>query len=103
MGYTTTSFIGFRSITILVALILMLTCGMGSVVYAQTPGDVQYDKPTASGEAAIKASDAKLKESVGVSGMLPATGGPLLALVALGAAALGSTSLLAIRYSKRRR
>jgi len=102
-----------------------------AVAYAQNrPNDVQYGSPTESGEAAIErsgnsattgsaggsgyegsaggsgyegsAGGSGYRGSAGVAGVLPATGGPLLQLAALGTLALASTGLLVLRHHNRR-
>jgi hypothetical protein len=106
---------GSRQIASLV-LVLVLVLGWATVASAQTIKDAQYSDPTASGKAAIENSHNTGGGSVGdpsdpsdefvggvLGGVLPATGGPLLAFVGLCAVALGSTGVLVLRLNGRRR
>ena len=87
-----------------------------AAAHAQTSREAQHGSPTASGEAAIMGSDLSATAGsasarsaasatagyAGITGVLPATGGPLVQLVALGAVALTSTGLLVLRLGNSR-
>lgn len=112
------------SIRLVISLIVTLTIltSWTAVAHAQQrPHDVQYGSPTATGEAAIErsgyagtagsaggtgyvgsASGTGTASYAGVASVLPATGGPLLQLAALGTLALASTGLLVLRLHSRR-
>ena len=98
-------------------LLLVLVFGWNATAYAQTSADGQYASPTmtASGnptatgdlpntETEVTASGNPLEtEDTPSIGVLPATGGSLLPLVALATFALGATSLLILWQITRQR
>jgi hypothetical protein len=90
---------GFRLVLLLVVTLLLVS--LGGAAYAETSAKAQYGSPTASGEAAIAGSDAgtsgEVASAAGGLEVLPATGGSLLPLVALGVLVLGATGLIALR------
>ncbi len=101
----------FLALVTLTAALLSWT----ATAHAQTSRGAQYDSPTATGQAAIAASDlssaragsAGVSSSAtgvrnGLTGVLPSTGGPLVQLIAVGAIALSSTGLLVLRHNSRR-
>jgi hypothetical protein len=96
-------------LTLLVVVMLTMLLGWTAAAHAQSSRDAQYRSPTASGEAAIAASDlsgsASASSSAGASasasGVLPSTGGPALQLAVLGGIALTSTGLLILRHNSR--
>lgn len=112
-----------NSYRLFLALILALTVTFvwSAAAYAVTPEDVQYGSPTGSvgdttgtggsggsvggsGSLALvgttETGDAPAASgSVGLTGLLPETGGPLFSLVALASAALIGTGLILLRYN----
>ena len=97
------------TVLLLIVTLILLTSSV-TAAYAQTSREAQYDSPTASGEAAIQASELSGVEgsagassaSAGVTGVLPSTGGPLVQLIAVAALALSSTGLLVLRQYRAR-
>ena len=118
MGKSVSTHLGVRKL-LFVALALALVFGWGTTAQAQTPAKAQYGNPTATAagnpgaSASASNGDAPAPDAPGgsggskgdarggavTSGVLPATGGPLLPL---GALALGATSLLVLSRIIRR-
>ncbi len=122
--------VSIRLVISLIVTLTILSSWTAVAHAQQRPHDVQYGSPTATGEAAIEssgysgtagsaggtgtadsasgtgtadsASGTGTASSAGVAGVLPATGGPLLQLAALGTLALASTGLLVLRFHSRR-
>ncbi len=115
--------VSVRKVVALV-LTLALVFGWSAIAFAQTSSEAQYGSPTETaagnpavaggteakigsaeakaGEAEAKVAEAKAKAEGAKAKVLPATGGPLLPLVALGALALGATGMLVLRQVGRR-
>lgn len=100
--------IGIRSMLALVVVTSVVFL-WATAAQAQSPSDVQYGSPTASGTAAVSSADfspsgSSAESSTGrgsagtLSGVLPATGGSQFFGFALGTVALGATTgLLVLR------
>ena len=91
---------GVRKVVPLVlALVLIL---WSATAHAQTPTEAQYGDPTATSSGNIVTSSASAAGGGSSAEVLPATGGPLLSLGALGILALSATGLLVLREVGRR-
>ena len=103
MGKTILTPVGVKDVS--QVLVLVLVFGWSATAYAQTSAKAQYGNPapkvTAPGGGGGAAS-AKGGGGTAKAKVLPATGGPLLPPVALGAFALGATGLLVLRQLARR-
>ncbi len=103
MSKSTTTSVSIRLVLALTVTLAMLVSWTAVANAQQTSADVQYGSPTAAGVAAIASSGGTGNAGyVGATGVLPATGGPLLQLAALGTLALASTGLLVLRHHSRR-
>lgn len=90
-----------------VGVAVALTIGFSAAAQANpsagqygNPAGTASGNPAASGNAPASSAPGSGGGGVGAS-VLPATGGPLIVLVALGGLALGSTGLLALRLDRR--
>jgi hypothetical protein len=103
VGKTVLTPVGVKVVSLV--LVLALVFGWSATAYAQTSAKAQYGNPAprvtvpggGGGTASAKGGGGTAKAKV-----LPATGGPLLPPVALGAFALGATGLFVLRQLGRR-
>jgi len=99
MSKTILTRVGVRKVISLV-LVLVLVFGWSAIAYAQTSADAQYGNPAP--KVTVSGGGGGTETGAGIGEVLPATGGPLLPLVAIGTFALGTTGLLVLRRADRR-
>jgi LPXTG-motif cell wall-anchored protein len=107
--------LGIRSALTMVA-VLLIALMFATTARAQSPSDVQYDRPTDAGTAAVNSADfpsggsgsdsaaAPASNGSGAGALLsvlPSTGGSQVFVLALGTLALGATGLLVLNRARR--